>query len=216
VRGNKVVVKKQNVPKNRALKALKELARMQADMQHFEVFTEQIRSEENDRGAAILAATNVEIALRYALARRLTVKTDQDERIFGLGAPLSTFDNKIRIAYALEIFGDQTKTNLDIVREIRNAFAHAHIPITFKTDQVKNACKLLIVQELLPPRAVKLGEGGKILAQKVPETDRDHFIIVCEGLAHNLLIYGSRCFQTHRTVTQDDRYEVRVRPKPLA
>jgi len=124
------------------LNALRKLARTEAEMQHFGDFNEQIRSEKNDRGAAILAATNVEIALRYALVRRLTVKEDQHGLFFGSGSPLSTFDQKIRIAYALEIFGQKTKINLDLVREIRNAFAHAHIPITFETDQVKDVCKL--------------------------------------------------------------------------
>src|SRR5712692_31282 len=139
-----------------ATRALRELARTEASPEHFGIFNEQVKDERNDRGAAILAATNVEIALRYALSRRLTLQKDQHECMFGLDSPLGTFDHKIRIAHALEVFGQQTKKNLDLVRAIRNAFAHAHVPITFETEQVKSVCKFLVIPELLPPRAVKV------------------------------------------------------------
>jgi hypothetical protein len=122
---------------------------------------------------------------------------------------------RLRVASALEIFGKQTEINLDLIREIRNSFAHAHIPITFETEQVKDVCKFLVVPDLLPPVSVRVDEHGKVMPRQIPRTEREAFCTVCEHLAHNFVIYGSRCFQTHRPPPQNDRYEIRVRPKPL-
>lgn len=211
-----MIVKKQDERYSVQFEALREIAHTEADLRHFGSFNDQIRSEKNDRGVAILAATHVEIALRYALARRLAVKKEQYKLRFGDRSPLSTFDQKVRKAFDLEIFGQQSKTNLDIVRRIRNAFAHAHIPITFETDQVRDVCRLLIIPELIPPYSIKVDRDGNILPRELPMTHRDRFRIVCENLAHNLLIYGSRCSQTHRLAAQDNKNKVLSWPNPLA
>jgi hypothetical protein len=123
------------------------------------------------------------------------------------------------MGFALEIFLSETKTNLDLIRAIRNAFAHAHVPITFNTPQIERACKLLKRPALLPPFAIK-ADGSP---RNDPQTTSDVFRVVCEEVAHNLLIYGLRCFQTHPARhgsgdpfdPGDDRYEIRVRPKRL-
>ena len=198
-----------------ALKSIRKLAQTEASSEHFVMFNEQIRAEKNDRGAAILAATNVENALQYALRRRLVVKEAQYESLFGLNSPLGTFDNKIRVAFAVKIFGEQTERNLELIRVIRNTFAHAHIPITFETEQVKDVCKFLVVPELLPPFSVRVDKQGRVIPRQTPRTERETFCTVCEYLAHNFVIYGSLCFQTHRPPPQDDRYEIYARPKPL-
>jgi hypothetical protein len=70
--------------------------------------------------------------------------------LLGANGPLGSFANEILIGYALNIFGDETKANLDIIRAVRNAFAHAKIPIKFTTPQVKNACTHLRIPTLLP------------------------------------------------------------------
>jgi hypothetical protein len=179
---------------------------------------EEIKAEKNDRGAAILLATNLENALEYAIRQLLRVGDGQYDLLFGLDScPMGTFENKIRMAYALEIFGQETKANLNTIKAVRNAFAHTKLPIGFETEQVKAACELLTIPILLPPHTVR---------PKVNETTlsaRERFHMVCEYLSHNLLIYGAGCFQglppfqgaLRIPASPDERYEVTVRPRSL-
>jgi DNA-binding MltR family transcriptional regulator len=59
------------------------------------------------------------------------------EALFGPDRPLGTFSSRIRIAQALGIFGPKTAHDLNIMREIRNAFAHVIRKINFDTPEVK-------------------------------------------------------------------------------
>lgn len=58
-------------------------------------------------------------------------------------APFSSFSNKISVAYALGIFNDVTRSQLDSVRSIRNAFAHTMQPIDFDHPIISAACNNL-------------------------------------------------------------------------
>lgn len=58
-----------------ALEALARLSRQEPTPEYFIAFQEEINAEKNDRGAAILLACNVEICLRFAIDRNLTLWT---------------------------------------------------------------------------------------------------------------------------------------------
>ena len=167
-----------------AIEALNRLTDEQPTYDHFSEFIAETNAEKNDRGAAILLATNVENALQIALLRMFKTRKDQARGLFGSNSPLGTFANKIQMAYALDIFGDETKANLDIIRTVRNAFAHAKIPIKFETPQVKNACAHLHIPTLLPPHTVRPPQ------ERIE--GRKRFQTVCNDVAHNLNVFGRR------------------------
>jgi hypothetical protein len=137
-----------------ALKAVRSLTNAEMSSEHASAFMEEVRREKNDRGAAILAATNTENALRYVIARRLAVARSDSDSLFGLNGPMGTFDLKIKMARALRIYGKETNDNLVLLRTIRNAFAHAHTPITFETAEIKSLCKFLVIPFVLFPKSV--------------------------------------------------------------
>jgi hypothetical protein len=58
--------------KKAALTNVKALISADAAPEYFTEFFKQVRGENNDRGAAILTATNTDNSLKYALSRRLT------------------------------------------------------------------------------------------------------------------------------------------------
>jgi hypothetical protein len=166
---------------NKALEALNQLIDAQPTHDHFADFIKETNAEKNDRGAAILLATNVENALQGALTRMFRTRSNI-RKLFGVNSPLGAFSNKIEVGYALGILGQQTKANLDIIRTVRNAFAHAKIPITFETDQVKNACSHLVIPKLLPPHALR---------RENPDLEgRQRFQTVCNDTAHNLSMFS--------------------------
>lgn len=86
---------------------------------------------------AILGAVLVEHELEVSLRRRIGIKDDAvwkdmlDER-----GPFSTFSRKIITGRAYRIYDDNFTTNLDIVRSIRNAFAHSKRLIDFDNPLV--------------------------------------------------------------------------------
>jgi hypothetical protein len=159
-----------------ALQALQHLVDEQPTYDTLIEFITETNSEKNDRGAAILLATNVENALHGTIVAML--RAQRTKELFGANSALGSFANKIQMAYAMDIFGDETKHNLDIVRTVRNAFAHAKIPIKFDTMQVKEACSHLVIPKPIQPHAVRppLGhlEGRKLFQE------------VCNTTAHNL------------------------------
>jgi hypothetical protein len=202
------------IGKTAAFKAVRALTNTEASMDHAVEFFKQVKKERNDRGAAILSATNTENGLRYALARRLAVKGDSYNDLFGPDGPMHTFALKIRMGYALKIFGPETKGNLDIIRVVRNAFAHTSVPITFKTPAVQQLCSFLQIPVVLPPKSVRV-KGGKVVLPGEPKATRIRFNRVCESLAHNFIIYGAHCTQRPRSHQDFDRYDVWLSPRPL-
>jgi DNA-binding MltR family transcriptional regulator len=73
---------------------------------------------------------------------------EEGDRLFVGSAPLSSFSAKIQVAYAIGLIGPKATHDLDRIREIRNAFAHAKVSITFDTDAVANTINGLHFRKL--------------------------------------------------------------------
>jgi hypothetical protein len=87
----------------------------------------------SDRVAAVACAAFLDDSLGAALsARFVRLGKGWEDRIFSGGtAPLGTFSAKIRLGYALALFRPSTQKDLDLIRTIRNAFAHTASPVFF-------------------------------------------------------------------------------------
>ena len=105
-----------------------------------------------DRGAAILAVTDLERALEDAIRSKMyPLRPSEAKRLFhGERAPLGSFYNKIWIGFSFGVYHQRTRAELDRIRQIRNAFAHAHRLIEFTTAEVVNCCAQLTYTERLP------------------------------------------------------------------
>jgi hypothetical protein len=153
--------------------------------EYFVRFFAEVNDEKNERGAVILLGANAELCLRYAIKRHLITADDVDWMLFY--GPLRGFEAKIRIGFTMGLYGLETKHNLDCIRAIRNAFAHAVIPISFETPEVRAAVELMTMPEILPPRAVdKTGKPRGILPE-FPAT-RKRFQNICEAVTGALQI----------------------------
>lgn len=100
----------------------------------------------SDHAIALMGASIVEKALEVAVLSQLIVLTaDERSRLFDYDkrGPLSDLSAKIKIGYALGIFGHKTRDDLDAVRQIRNAFAHTLNVMTFEEDAVRDLCNAL-------------------------------------------------------------------------
>jgi hypothetical protein len=144
-----------------------------------------MRSRTNDRGACILLSANVEAALEKALTNYLFFSIPRDEALFSENGPLSSFSNKILMGRAIKIYGPKTFDNLDRIRHIRNAFAHAHAPVSFATKEIKDVVNELVDLEVLYPRVYR---NRKVVFKRL--SPRRKFEYICNAIAHNLIIHS--------------------------
>jgi mannitol operon repressor len=100
-----------------------------------------------DRTAAIVGSAVLEDRLRRTILRHLRPDlTDDDQAMLfeDLNGPLSGFDAKARLSYALGILDKDTKTDFDNIRRIRNGFAHSIPHHSFQVPVIANMCKTSI------------------------------------------------------------------------
>jgi hypothetical protein len=113
-------------------------------------FTEVDETSRYDaRAVAIVGTAILEDALELAIASKFVpLQKDERQYLFGFTAdgaegPIASLATKIRIGHALDIFGNTTKADLIVIQRIRNAFAHAVVPIDFETEEISMLCDLL-------------------------------------------------------------------------
>lgn len=100
---------------------------------------------ESERGS-VLAATaiieeDLEILLRKSFAIEKTeIKKIVDPLFSGFG-PLSTFSAKIKLSYVTGLINKQLYKDIEIIRDIRNHFAHTYRAATFEDQVVKDKLK---------------------------------------------------------------------------
>jgi hypothetical protein len=101
------------------------------------------------RAVVILQASMVEKHLEDAITSIVSpdLSNTSKKELFEFEGPIGSFSDKIAIAYAFGIFGKKTKHDLDLIRMLRNGFAHCMEPMTFSTAQVAAVCKHLQVPD---------------------------------------------------------------------
>jgi len=163
------------------IEALTRIAAAELAADDFGEYYREIAEIANPRGAAILLAAHLEEALELALSRRLQISPSSRGNVAGYDRAMETLDGKIRMAHGIKLISDETRSNLDIVRRIRNAFAHAIKPLTFETKEIAEACQLLKIPAPLPPTT------GPSSPRAEPAA-RFQYRATCETTAHNLFV----------------------------
>jgi hypothetical protein len=80
-------------------------------------------TDDGMHGTVMIAVSHIDGLLKGAITYRMVNLTSDDEEVLFSGfGPLATFSARIRIAYALGIIGKKTRHDLDLMREIRNAW----------------------------------------------------------------------------------------------
>ncbi|HYL32136.1 MAG TPA: hypothetical protein VEU53_03180 [Stellaceae bacterium] len=101
-------------------------------------------ASQNERGAAVVGAALVEKHLTLAIASRFVDlnETDKGELFDGCG-PLATFAAKIRVGFAMGVFGPTIRNDLKIVDDIRRDFGRADELLAFDCDEIALQCAQL-------------------------------------------------------------------------
>jgi hypothetical protein len=138
---------------------LRKLSSQPMTQEYFAEMREQAFGEKNDRGACLLFSANLENALDAVLTSWCSISESEVGNFFQSDGIFGTFSRKIASARALRIIGPITNANLTIIRHVRNAFAHAKIPIDFQTSQIAVICEDLIRINPMPPHRVLDKDG---------------------------------------------------------
>jgi hypothetical protein len=128
-------------------------------------------SQVSDRTAAIVLASWVERALEQWIIQILPRRDAETlERLQDRDGPLSGFFAKIHLGYALSLYDAGVRDNLEIIRRIRNAFAHTPQAIDFKTEEIRTEVRKLKFK----PRGMP--------DEKIVSEYREAFALACMGL----------------------------------
>lgn len=202
------------------LEALSKLTNIEPTVAQFAAFKIEVEAEKNDRGAAVLEAATVENSLQWAIIRTFAIPLERQKELFRHDGPLGSFSDKIRIAHALNIFGTATRSNLDIIRTLRNTFAHSMIALSFDTPEIAEACRLLTVpdvQEIEKVYASKIGLMDRSGANGLEGRKRYRWICgATSTLLRMRVIAGAIPVDPAALkVSLEAGYEVWARPSPL-
>lgn len=114
--------------------------------EHWRRAMEEIKSAD-DRSTAIVGGSIVEDCLT-AYLRSETIAGSIADNLFD--NVIDSFGHKISAAYVFALIDDQVRRELDLIRKIRNAFAHRILAdvegtkkLTFGTPRIKDLCTAL-------------------------------------------------------------------------
>ena len=174
-----------------ALKALREFSSSNVSPGDAEELRKELHGE-SDRASALLWPATIETALEGAIIRKLnsspTLKNKRTASKIVLGNV--TFHQLITIAHDQKIFGQKTQQDLNVIREIRNAFAHTRRPLRFNFQVVRDVCALLYAPDQRyrePPPSLLLEVGFK--EEAIDDRDpRTRYILACHTITHYLFL----------------------------
>lgn len=98
-------------------------AGIKAEIVEFRAFVNDLRGE-SDRAAVILGAAKLDLLLFQLLGRVLKPSTGRTDDLLEGDSPLGTFSARAMIAYRLGLISDEVYRAINLIRRIRNSFAH--------------------------------------------------------------------------------------------
>jgi DNA-binding MltR family transcriptional regulator len=152
---------------------------------------------QSDREAAIVAGGLVEDRLGAAIKAHFvpipdkgdTAKAVTASTLFEGYGPLATFNAKIDIGFALGIYGTVTRSDLHIVRKIRNDFAHTLEPITFTDQHIAQKCGQLQVAKARTEADPAFDQIQKTTPELTPRFRYLMLCVILSGLFRGLATF---------------------------
>jgi hypothetical protein len=164
----------------------------ETDATYFSEFLKEFQAE-TDRGAALVGAALIDDRLERLLRSHLLDCKESSEILDGGYAPLGTFGARIKSAYCLGLITEAEYRECDLIRRVRNLFAHSLHGLTFRDQQVHDLCNKL--QADTPDRERFGGDARQLFINSV----------ILTSLA---LWYRPEYAQPHQARTRDWDYQL--------
>lgn len=115
---------------------------------HFDGLAEflELLKREGQKGKVLIASAYLEERLADCLVSRLVIHPDVKNLVYGSNAPLGTFFSRIVGCLATGIISNSEYEELQVIRKIRNKFAH-DLKANFGLQSIVDHCKKLAVAD---------------------------------------------------------------------
>lgn len=94
---------------------------------------------ESGRAIAIVGGAFLETMLEHILLAFLPENGKESARLMEVNQPLGNFSNKISMCYCLGLIESIIRHDLNIIRKIRNKFAH-NLHVSFDDEEIRSLC----------------------------------------------------------------------------
>lgn len=111
------------------------------DIQYYSIFLKEFQ-DESDRGAALIGAAMLDDKLANTLLSFFKNKKEGKE-LLQVNSPLGSFNSRIKISYCIGLITDLEYHDLEIIRKVRNEFAHRLTGMSFESPKIKTLCSNL-------------------------------------------------------------------------
>ncbi|WP_416549244.1 hypothetical protein [Phaeobacter sp. JH18-5] len=96
--------------------------------------------KETDRGLPLVAAALIDDLLLRTLSSFFVENGSSDKLLKGASAPVGTLSARVNLCHALGLIDDYEKSEIELIRKIRNRFAHARHGLTFADKSMQGLC----------------------------------------------------------------------------
>jgi hypothetical protein len=176
------------------LRNLKALTRAEPQFSHLEELEKELYVSGSDRATAVMFGSFVETHLERLLASvmRPDLNSKDRARLFEFEGALGSFSSRIVVAYAMKLIGPITRSDLDLIRLLRNEFAHSRMPFDFKTPEVRAVCdQLKIVDQ--PGSNIPHGYLNRVRHEDLKaavdiKDPKTRFVAACHTISYRMLV----------------------------
>jgi hypothetical protein len=113
-----------------------------ADLKDLNSFVRELELE-TDRGLPLVGAALIDERLQETL-RSFFCECRASSKLLDEGAaPLGTFSSRVQACYALGLIDDFEFAEIELIRKVRNEFAHAKHGVSFQNAKVTGLCSTL-------------------------------------------------------------------------
>jgi DNA-binding MltR family transcriptional regulator len=144
--------------------------------------------KESDRSAAVLIVAEIEKSISALLEAFFLPPLKNSPRLLG------TFSARIEAVYRLGFIPPEFRHDLNILRDIRNDFAHGGAGIKFSSDKIKSLCRNLLLAESVRQEKLEASKGK--LGQKFIDDSRSRFMLTTTMLMAHLTLLQFRIQRT--------------------
>lgn len=121
----------------------KQLEVKEHDIEEFRRFADEFNNE-SDRAAVILGAAKLDVLLFQLLQKIIKPSTSKTDELLEGDSPLGTFSSRAMICHRLGLIDDELYRAINLVRRIRNSFAHELSGVSLETGAHRDRIRELV------------------------------------------------------------------------
>jgi mannitol operon repressor len=112
------------------------------DAEDLAKFVEELKLE-TDRGLPLVGAALIDDRLQETLRSFFCEGRTSSKLLDSANAPLGTFSSRVQACYSLGLIDEREYAEIELIRKVRNEFAHAKHGTSFRTEKLKGLCSSL-------------------------------------------------------------------------